>query len=445
MYHCGPTVYHYAHIGNLRAYVFADILRRTLEYKGFMVDQVINITDVGHLTGDSDVGKDKVEEEAKKEHKTAVEISAFYTAAFFEDLKKLNIETARTKFPKATEHITGQIDLIKKLEEKGFTYTTSDGIYFDTSKFKDYGKLGNIDLKGLEEGARVAANTEKKNLTDFALWKFSKPGEKRQQEWESPWGVGFPGWHIECSAMSMKYLGETFDIHTGGIDHIPVHHNNEIAQSESATGREFVRFWLHSAFVNITGEKMAKSEGNFLRLQTLIEHGIYPLAYRYWLLTSHYRSPINFTLEAVESAHIALEKIVHEIAELLKTTQREGAIIEEYKNKLESFIDDDLGTPEVIALLHKLLKDTSIEPHNKLATIFEFDKVLGLNLKTLALKMSEPIPTSIETLKTEIETHRKNKEWEKSDAVRKEIESQGYKVHDLKDETVVERTLTSLI
>ena len=273
MYNCGPTVYSFAHIGNMRAYVFADILRKTLKYFGYEVKQVINITDVGHLTDESDTGNDKIEELAKKEKKTVTEIARFYEKAYLEDLKDLNINTQNTIFPRATEHITEQIEIIKILEEKGFAYQTTDGVYFNTSKFKDYGKLGNINIKEQKEGSRIEKNSEKRNPADFALWKFS-PGagsgqSSRLQEWESPWGVGFPGWHIECSAMSQKYLGQPFDIHTGGIDHIPVHHNNEIAQSECAFGVPLANFWLHNEFLTIEGEKMSKSLKNTYTISDL--------------------------------------------------------------------------------------------------------------------------------------------------------------------------------
>lgn len=434
MYNCGPTVYLYAHLGNLRAYVFADILKRTLQYDGYKVKQVINITDVGHLTSNADSGVDKVEKEAAKENKTVKEITEFYAQAFFDDLKKLNIETEGTIFPKASEHIKEQIDLIKILEKKGFTYKTSDGIYFDTSKFPDYGKLGGINLKGLEEGARIGVNKEKKNPTDFALWKFSPAvGEfgKRQQEWDSPWGVGFPGWHIECSAMSMKYLGKTFDLHTGGIDHIPVHHNNEIAQSESATEKKFVNYWMHSAFLNVSGEeKMAKSEGNFLRLQTLEEKGFNPLAYRYFLLGAHYRSPITFNFESIWSSQKALEKIVYFVAE---NYRKSGKIAEEYKNKFEEAVNDDLDTPATLALLWTLLKDEKISADDKTATILKFDKVLGLNIKNLAEKFSnqsQEVPREILALAEEREKERKNKNWEKADELRKKIFELGFELED---------------
>ena len=429
LYDCGPTVYHYAHIGNLRAYVFADILRRTLEYAGLEVTQIINITDVGHLVSDEDEGEDKMEKGARREGKTAQEIADFYTEAFFEDLAKLNIKAA-AHYTKATEHIPEQISLIKKLEEKSFTYQTSDGIYFDTSKFPAYGELAQLNLGGQREGARVETNEKKKNAADFALWKFSKPEEHRQQEWPSPWGVGFPGWHIECSAMSMKYLGETFDIHTGGIDHIPVHHTNEIAQSEGATGKKFVKVWMHSGFVNIEGGKMAKSSGDFLRLEILEEKGILPLAYRYWLLTSHYRKTINFTWEAVLASQTAFLKL-HEI---FKSFGDDTGIADvTYVQKFEEGINTDLNTSTAIASLWDLARDSSVPPADKKATFLEFDKVLGLGFGTFKLPETEEIieiPILVKNLLSEREIARSKKEWERSDVLRDEIAGMGYKVAD---------------
>jgi len=424
LYHCGPTVYNYAHIGNLRAYVFADILRRTLEFNNFKVKQVINITDVGHLTSDEDEGADKVEEAVKKEKKTAKEITKFYTEAFLEDLKKLNIKTTDTQFPKATDYINEQIDLIKKLEEKGFTYNISDGIYFDTSKLKNYGELGGLDIEGLKEGARIEKNKEKKNITDFALWKFSTSSEKREQEWESPWGVGFPGWHLECSAMSMKILGSHFDIHTGGIDHIPVHHTNEIAQSESATGEKFVNYWLHSGFVNFKDIKMAKSEGNFVTLEALTKEGFNPIAYRYWLLTAHYDKTINFNEEASEGAEKALTKLLHAF---LNLGEKVGKIDLAYKAKFESFINDDLDTPQSLALVWELIKDLEIKDADKKATLLKFDKVLGLGLDKVK---AEIISDEILGLSKEREKAREEKDWAESDRLRDDIEKLGYEVKD---------------
>jgi len=422
MYHCGPTVYDYAHIGNLRSYVFADTLRRTLEYDNLKVKQVINITDVGHLTSDEDEGEDKVEQAAREKKKTVKEIIEHYTSSFLDDLKRLNVKTSGTLFPRASKHIAEQIELIKALEEKGFTYKTSDGVYFDTSKFKTYGQLGKLDLTHLK--ARVAENPEKRNPVDFALWKFSKPEDKRQQEWPSPWGVGFPGWHIECSAMSMKYLGETFDIHTGGIDHISVHHTNEIAQSESATGKLFVRLWLHSEFVTVSGQKMAKSEGNLITLNDIIKKGFNPLAYRYWLLTAHYRTPVNFTWEALEGAQTALDKLYEHYRGL---EEAKGAVAGEYQQQFKKFVNDDLDTPQAIALLWQFVKDENINLASKKATILDFDRVLGLNFEGIK---KEPISREILQLVEEREQARKNEDWTKADKLRKEIKKLGYKIED---------------
>ncbi len=433
MYNCGPTVYNYAHIGNLRSYVFADTLKRTLLFSGYSVKQIINITDVGHLTGDSDTGLDKVEEGAKKEKKTVSEIINFYTDAFIDDLKKLNINTSGTLFPRATEHIAEQIDLIKKLQNKGYTYKTSDGIYFDTSKFKEYGKLGNIKLANLEEGARIGINPEKKNPTDFALWKFSPMTEKREQEWPSPWGVGFPGWHIECSAMAMKYLGETLDIHTGGIDHIPVHHNNEIAQSEAVTGKPFSRFWLHNAFITVDSGKMAKSAGNFTRLATLEEQHIHPLAYRYWLLTAHYRSPVMFSFEAVKDQQSGLNSLLHSIAFAKERETIFSRILKNpigVKKKLIEILENDLDTPRAIAYLHKTVTSIIIDQKAITKTLNYFDQALGLRLNYLANYIID-LPDDIKKIASQRDRYRKEQNWTKSDELRNELVNKGYYVKDI--------------
>ncbi len=455
LYHCGPTVYDYAHIGNLRSYVFADTLRRTLEFSGHVVKQVINITDVGHLTNDTDdSGADKIEKGAEREHKTIQEIIALYSDAFFDDLKKLNIKTTETIFPRATTHIDDQINLILILEKKGYTYKTSDGLYFDTSLFKNYGTLGQINLNQLEEGARVAKNPEKRNPTDFALWKFSKPTENRKQEWASPWGTGFPGWHIECSAMSMHYLGETFDLHTGGIDHIPVHHNNEIAQSESATGKPYVHYWLHNEFVNIAGEaensdgvKMSKSKENFLRLTNLEEHGLHPLAYRYWLLTAHYRSPIAFSFTAVEAAQTALESLVRKIGRNRKNPNLKKCDDERFENiraQLQTFIDKDLDTPASIAFLHETVDTLIKDGIDGTKTIEQFDSLLGLNLISLSKDVTE-VPEAIQKLLEDRENFRQSSDFKKADEIRAEIEKQGFTVDDTSTGSLVYRQLFSLI
>jgi len=429
LYSCGPTVYQYAHIGNMRTNLLSDLIRRTFEYNNFKVTQVINITDVGHLISDGDAGEDKVEKEAKLEGKTAKEISDFYLQAFINDLASLNIETTDTLFPRATEHITEQIELIKKLEDKGYTYRTSDGVYFDTSKYDKYAELAKLDIEGMKEGARVEANPDKKNSTDFALWKFSKPEEKRQQEWESPWGTGFPGWHIECSAMSMKYLGDHFDIHSGGVDLLPVHHTNERAQSECATGEPFTNYWLHGAFILIDNEKMSKSLGNIYRLDDLVTKGFSPLAYRYWLLTASYRKTANFTFEALGGAQISYDKLVGHLAEINNKYGQNGQILDEQKSVFLEAINDDLNTPQAIALIWDMLKDEKLESADKLATILDFDKVLGLDLKNAIIKEIE-VPEQIKNLAGEREKARLAKDYVRSDELRQEINNLGFTVDD---------------
>jgi len=437
MYNCGPTVYYFAHIGNMRAYIFADILRRTLEYFGNEVKQVINITDVGHLTDGEDVGDDKIEKAAQKEGKTATEIARFYEEAYLKDLKELNIKTENTLFPRATKHIAEQIEIIKILEEKGFAYQTSDGVYFDTSKFKEYGKLGNINLKEQKEGTRVAKNNQKRNPSDFALWKFSPTDEKtkRLQEWPSPWGIGFPGWHIECSAMSQKYLGQPFDIHTGGIDHIPVHHNNEIAQSECAFGTPLANFWLHNEFLTVEGEKMSKSLKNTYTLSDLKTRKIHPLSFRFWLLSGHYRSPMNFTWDSVLGSQKALEKLVFEFDNLPDEEKDQETIIQ-----LENIISDDLNTPKILALLHETFGSKKSQK-----TVLEIDKILGLNFQKLSQETKENIPEDVSELKKERDSAREKKNWQKSDELRKEIEREGYVLEDKNDTSIILKTLSALI
>lgn len=426
MYHCGPTVYNFAHVGNLRAYVFADTLRRMFEWNEYKVKQVINITDVGHLVSDADSGEDKMQKGARREGKTAWDIAQFYEQEFKKDLSLLNIHTEGTYFPRATEYIQEQIDLVKLLEQKGFTYKTSDGIYFDTSKFSRYADFAKLDLKGMEEGARVAVNEEKKSSTDFALWKFSPLNEKRDMEWDSPWGVGFPGWHIECSAMSEKLLGSPFDIHTGGIDHIPVHHTNEIAQSECAHDHEYVHYWMHVNFLNIKDGKMAKSGDNFIRLQTLIDRNISPLAYRYWLLTSHYKSALDFSFEAVEAAGKALTRLYDFY---LTLPENGGKINQEIIEKCRTSISDDLNTAQVIAIMWDYIKSDDA-PENKKATLDELDKVLGLQLSS---QVKVIVPEEIIALAEARLIARKNKDWSESDRIRDEIEEKGFDIKDTGD------------
>jgi cysteinyl-tRNA synthetase len=444
MYNCGPTVYGKPHIGNLRAYIFADLIKNTLAYNDYNVHQVINITDVGHLVSDADEGADKVEEQAKMEHIDATVITKKYTQDFFDELSTLNIDISTIEFPKASEHIMEQINLIKELESKGYTYITSDGVYFDTSKFPAYGELGHIDIKGLQEGARIESNNEKKNITDFALWKFSK--EKRQQEWESPWGIGFPGWHIECSAMAHKYLGTTFDIHTGGVDHIPTHHQNEIAQSVCAFDAPLAHYWIHVNHITIDGKKISKSIGNTLYLEDFKKHAISPLAYKYWLYTSHYSTLSNVTIESVKAAQVGFEKIkdfltrtslqnkdleIKSIGSYLDKNES----VQNYKQKFLSYINNDLNTPKAIALIFDLLKDSSISDEDKKTLILDFDRVFKLGLDNIQPIEESSIPQSVLDLAIRRKTARDTKDFALADALREEIEKAGYFVKDTNSET----------
>ena len=425
MYTSGPTVYYYPHIGNLRAYIFADTLRRVFEFNDYKVRQVMNITDVGHLTSDADAGDDKMELNAIKQKRSAWELADFYADIFKQNFKDLNIQQPNI-WCKATDHIAEQITLIKRLEDAGYIYLTSDGVYFDTSKVKNYGYLARLNLKGNRAGARVKLSDEKRNPTDFALWKFSPKDQKRQMEWDSPWGVGFPGWHIECSAMAMKYLGETIDVHTGGIDHIPVHHTNEIAQSETATGKQFARYWMHVAFLTVDGGKMSKSLGNFFTIQDIVDKGYDPLSFRYLLLTAKYSAGLNFTWNSLSGAQKALSSLRERIAEWEDANvDPDESLLAEFKG----YVNDDLNTPQAIALVWKIV-GLPISPAIKRATFFEFDKVLGLGLTNIK---EDDIPEEIKILIAKREALRKNKKWEEADKIRIELESQGYKIKDTKE------------
>jgi len=415
-YSCGPTVYWFSHIGNLRTYIFNDILKRVLKYNGFQVKHVMNITDVGHLTSDADEGEDKMELGAKREKKTAWQIADFYAKAFKKDLKALNIEEPNI-WTKATDHIKEQIDLIKILQTKGFTYRLEDGIYFDTSKIKDYGKLSGKKKKELKAGARVKIVKGKKNITDFALWKFSPKDKKRQMEWNSPWGIGFPGWHTECVAMSVKYLGIPFDIHTGGIDHISIHHPNEISQSEAAFGKNLAKFWLHGDFLDLKTAKMAKSEGNIILVDGLIKKGVNPLSYRYLCLTTHYRSKLNFSWKALKASQNALENLQKKVIFLPRSCKNYY-----YKNFLK-YINDDLNMPRALALMWRLIKENKMSQE----MLFDFDKVFGLGLNRIK---KEKIPKEIEELAKQREKYRKEKNWQKADEIRQKIEAQGFQIED---------------
>lgn len=423
IYTCGPTVYWFAHVGNFRAYIFSDTLSRVLKFNGYKITKVINVTDVGHLTSDSDEGKDKLEKAAAKEGKTAKEISKFYFDAFLEDYKKLNLEEP-TVWSWATKHIEEQIDLIKLLEEKGYTYKTLDGIYFDTTKFADYGKLSRKVIEDLEGGKRIEMK-EKRNKTDFALWKFSKEGEKRQQEWDSPWGVGFPGWHIECSAMSKKYLGKHFDIHTGGEDHIPIHHENEIAQSECGYGEKSVNYWMHNAFLVLQGGKMSKSKGTIKTITKLEQEGFSPLAYKYFTYSALYRKPLTWSIEGLENAAIGLKRLKKQVQELKDDREINKKYLEEFKIA----INDDLNLPNALAVLHKLIQDN--EAKGKYQTIKKMDEVFGLNL--FEKEEQEQIPENLKQLAKERKEARENKDWKKSDELRDKILKEGWSIKDTKE------------
>jgi cysteinyl-tRNA synthetase len=451
MYTCGPTVYSFAHIGNFRTYVMADILVRILQYNRYEVDYVMNLTDVGHLTGDNlgdaDTGEDRMEKAAQKEGKTALEIAQFYADVFLSDFEKLNLQKPR-KIAKATDHIREQIDLVKRLEAKGFTYATSDGIYFDTAKFPSYGELSNLDQ--IKAGARVAVNEEKRNARDFALWKFSYPkspqpslskegaAAKRQMQWKSPWGVGFPGWHIECSAMSMKYLGETFDIHTGGIDLRETHHPNEIAQAEAATGKKFVNYWVHGAFILINGERMSKSKGNLYTVYDLEKENYDVLALRYLYLQTHYRQEMNFTFNALDAAQNAYKKLILEVSrwedsvDSSEDVQKEA--IADFENRFLSAVNDDLNTPQALAVMWELVK-SDMPVQTKRKVLFHMDQVLGLDIENLSKQLKQAqgiIPGHIQQMVEERQHMRKMKKFNAADQIRAKIEKLGYRVEDTK-------------
>ncbi len=420
LYTCGPTVYQYAHIGNLRTYIFADILKKTLKLTGYRVKHVMNITDVGHLSSDDDTGDDKVEREAKRQRKTAWDVARFYEKTFKKDLAKLNIAPPDI-WARATGHIDEQIVLIKKLEEKGFTYKITDGVYFDTSKFKNYGALLKSKPEDLEISERIAAK-DKRHQEDFALWKFSPKGEKRDMEWGSPWGKGFPGWHIECSAMAMKYLGEHFDIHAGGIDHIPVHHTNEIAESEAATGKKFVNYWIHGNFLLVDKKRMGKSEGNFLTLDELVGKGFKPLDYRYLVLTAHYRSSLLFSLEALESARNARRNLLGIMARINQTKRKaDRKIIKNFKKEFAAALANDLDTPGALAVLWNYAEKLS---GRELKWV---DQVLSIGFKSAK---PPKISAKLKMLLKKREDFRQKKDWPNADKIREQIEKSGFTIKD---------------
>ncbi len=422
LYACGLTVYDYAHIGNLRTYIFEDILRRVLELNGYTVTHVQNITDVGHLVSDADTGEDKMEKGSQRTGKTAWEIAALYTQVFQEDLRQLNVLEPHI-WCKATDHIPEQIAMIQCIEANGYTYRTGDGIYFDTSKLDDYGRLARLNLEGQQAGIRVERG-EKRNPTDFALWKFSPPDAQRQMEWESPWGAGFPGWHIECSAMAAKYLGPLFDIHCGGEDHIPVHHTNEIAQTQACYGTNLANYWLHGYFLQLNESRMSKSSGEFLRLQLLIDQGYDPLAYRYYCLNSVYRAKLNFNWEGMDAATTALNRLRQVVYEWGDP----GSPDEEFLDRFQAEINDDLNMPRALALAWELVKSDRPAAAKK-ATLLVMDKVFGLRLAEWQ-PATDAIPDEITQLAQQRQAARAAKNWAEADRLREQIAAAGYDVQD---------------
>lgn len=442
MYNCGPTVYDRQHIGNLSMAVFADTLRRVLEADGYQVKQVINITDFGHLVSDGDEGEDKMAKGLKREGlkpsmENMRELATKYMDLYLQDIRSLNVETEKIKFPRASDYIPAQIAMVKTLEEKGYAYKTSDGVYFDTARFPGYGALGGIDASTLKEGARVAANLEKRAPGDFALWKFNT-----NMGWDSPWGKGFPGWHIECSAMIHALLGKQIDIHTGGIEHIAIHHNNEIAQSEAVTGKKpFSRFWMHRAHIQMEGAKLAKSTGNTAYLSDLAEHNILPLSLRYWFLTSHYRSPANFTWEALEAAQTAYLRL----RRFMDTSSGESAAEAppRWVLQIRDRLNDDLDTAGALAAVWEMSKDPELSRAQVRAGILEADKVLGLGFEKedkaakekydgiFGVKEKvEDAPEEVQLLLVQREEARSAKDWARADELRDKIAEQGYRIED---------------
>lgn len=436
-YTCGPTVYNYAHIGNLRTYIFEDVLQRSLEWNGYKVKRVMNITDVGHLTSDADAGEDKIEREAKKEKKSVWEITKFYTAAFRRDIKELNVKKPHYLAP-ATKFIPQQIALIKKLFLRGYAYETPKAVYFDISKFKHYTKLSRQKLSEKKTRARkeVVEDPEKRNPQDFALWfKLADRFKHHIMRWPSPWGAGFPGWHIECSAISTAILGQPFDIHAGGVDHISIHHTNEIAQSEGANGKALAKYWVHGEFLVIDEKRMGKSEKNFITLDNVKKRGFEPLAYRYFVLGAHYRKNLNFTWEGLRSARNALRKLYGEISALSMlvkktktTTKNAKKELNESTNQFKKAINDDLNTPKALSILWNTLKNQPLPAEKKLSLIFEYDKILGLNLKKAAKRAK--IPVAVSKLVEKRELLRRSEQFVQADVLRKKIQGVGYEVED---------------
>ena len=430
IYSCGPTVYKDATIGNMRTYIFMDNLRRVLKYNGYKLKHAMNLTDVGHLVSDGDEGEDKMIKSAREEGKTPLEIADFYSKRFFKDLNRLNIDLPEI-ICKATDHIQDMLEFVKKLVENGYAYETSTAIYFDVSKLDEYGILSGIDLRNQMAGARVDVDKEKRNPYDFALW--IKAPENHLMKWDSPWGLSYPGWHIECSAMSKKYLGEQFDIHTGAIDLVPTHHENEIAQSKGCTGKIPARFWMHGEFLLINGGKMSKSLGNVYLLQDIIDRGYDPLVYKMFCFTSHYRNKLNFTWEAIDASNKALTNLKDLYSKHLEGTKKvESSVIEEYKQEFLKAINDDLNMPLAMGVVWNVAKNQT-KSKDFAELLKEFDEVLGLKIDEKIQRKEEAIPEEILKLVEERKIARSEKNWKLSDELRDKIKDLGYQVKDAKD------------
>ena len=436
IYSCGPTVYSHQHIGNMRPYVFADVLKRTLRYCGYRVKHVINITDVGHLTDDADAGDDKMELAAQREGISIWDIAERYTDLFRRDISRLHVLDPDL-WSRATDHIPEQIEMVQTLEQKGYAYATSDGVYFDTSKDHRYPQLGQRDLAQQESQDRIQRSDEKRNSADFALWKCSPRGEKRQMEWESPWGTGFPGWHIECSAMSSKYLGEQFDIHTGGIDHIPVHHPNEIAQSEAAFGvHPWVRTWMHNGWLMFGDEKISKSTGGLLNLEDLVEQGIEPLAFRFFFLSAVYRQQLSFSMEALAGAQKSYRRLVRHAMEL-REAAGDAQPDPDYRARFVRALADDLNTPQALAVVWELVR-SELEPAAKWALLVDFDQVLGLDLAHASPADGEA-DAEIDALIQERNDARAAKDFARADQIRDILQERGIVLEDSPQGTIWRR------
>lgn len=438
MYTCGPTVYNYAHIGNLRTYIFEDALKKSLEYVGYKVKHVMNVTDVGHLQSDGDEGEDKMALGASREHKTVWEIAKFYEDAFFEDCKKLNVKRP-TVVCRATEHIEDMIKFVQKLEERGYTYESNGNVYFEIDKFEDYTKLANLSIDELEAGSRIEIDPNKKNPLDFVLWFTNSKFSNQIMQWDSPWGRGFPGWHLECSTMSIKYLGENIDIHCGGIDHIPVHHTNEIAQSEAALGHKWVNYWVHGEFLVLDGGKMSKSSGDFLTVSKLEEEGFSPLDYRYFCLQSKYRKQLVFSFESLKDAQNGYKALKKKIGTILtnidETYNMNKELISGYQEKFKTQISDDLNIANAFTVLNEVIKDGELNNKEKAFLIEDFDKVFSLNLMTIEKEAIEVDEKLINHLIEERNIARKEKNYKRSDEIRAQLLEMNIEVLDSKEGT----------